>query len=229
MIALWLPLALAAEPSLPEPEPAALRTLHLDDPLQERLLGDAPAAVLPSSHGGTGSPWLGALAIVAAGSGLAFWLKQRTALRASEEDPVLRIVSRSSLGLSQLVVVDVRDGLGRTRRLLIGTGGSSPALVADLGDDEQQFDSAESSSSAPASEPEPLPAVPPLLQAAPEPPAPPPARRAPAARALYANIPGLMPMTAETAERSQRKRAAIALIDEVSRERRTTSGPPSAP
>jgi hypothetical protein len=70
---------------------------------------------------------LGALGLVGA-AGL------RRQVRLSES-PAVQVVSRQSLGdKNALLVVEVTDAGGERRRLLLGTGGGAPALVADLGE-----------------------------------------------------------------------------------------------
>jgi len=50
------------------------------------------------------------------------------------ESNTMTIVARKALGNhSALIVLDVIDLEGQTRRLLVGTGQGSPALVADIG------------------------------------------------------------------------------------------------
>jgi hypothetical protein len=50
------------------------------------------------------------------------------------ETNTMTIVARKALGNhSALIVLDVIDLEGQTRRLLVGTGQGSPALVADIG------------------------------------------------------------------------------------------------
>jgi hypothetical protein len=226
LIALLLSAALAAEPAslvpdegllASEPAPTALRTLPPDDPLQERLLGEAAAVPPGSPHGVSGSEqswtWTLALGMAAVGAGLVYAARRHLARREQSPSSVLQIVGRAGLGASQLVLVDVAAAHGTRRRLLIGVGGSAPTLVADLGDDEPELDLAESSSSAPASDHEPEPVVAPSQKKA-------------AVRSLYGQLPGLLPPPVDAAERAARKRSAMALIDEVTRERQAPSRVP---
>jgi hypothetical protein len=228
LIALFLSVAMATEPAptvpqegllAPEPAPTALRTLP-PDPLQERLLGEAaevPPGALERGTAGSEQPWIWtAIGMAAVGAGLAYAARRHLARQPRSSPDVLQIVGRASLGSSQLVLLDVAAPDGSRRRLLIGTGGSSPTLVADLGDDEPELEPAESSSSAPASAWEPEPVVAPSKK--------------PVARSLYGQLPGLLPPPVDADERAARKRSAMALIDEVTRERRGPSRVPgSAP
>lgn len=219
MIAWFLSVALASDPipsdPIPsEPAPTALRTLPPDDTLQERLLGEAAEVSpgVPSQATGSELPWTWtALGMAAVGAGLVYAARRHLARRVPDSPDVLQIVGRAGLGSSQLVLLDVATPDGSRRRLLIGVGGSSPTLVADLGDDEPAL--AESSSSAPALDYEPEPVVAPSL---PEP----PVQKKAAARSLYGQLPGLLPPPVNADERAARKRSAMALIDEVTRERR---------
>ncbi|MEO0603751.1 MAG: flagellar biosynthetic protein FliO [Myxococcota bacterium] len=116
-------------------EPAAAPTL------EERLLGeppvDEPPAVEPLPVLDTFSWW--PILLVAAGAGAVWWTRRRLEQKHAEDTgSELRVVGRAELGAqSGLAVVEVRDRNGAWRRLVIGTGDGTPALVADLG--EPQF------------------------------------------------------------------------------------------
>lgn len=67
--------------------------------------------------------------LAAGGAGLLLFARRRTG-RGLE----LTVVSRTAVSTqSSLLLVDVRDPLGREHRLLVGIGGGPPALIADLG------------------------------------------------------------------------------------------------
>ena len=101
------------EALLAEPEPApkrAARTLDLDEGIPWAFLG------------------VGGLAVAAMG-----WMKFRKPSGVTPRSP-LAVVERVSVGgKAELLLIDVVTADGERRRLLIGTGGAAPALVADLG------------------------------------------------------------------------------------------------
>ena len=106
----------------------------------ERLLGppppDVPDEVSPLPVIDAFSWW--PLLFAAAGAGAVWWMRRRLEASKIDGGSELRVVGRADLGAqSGLAVVEVRDRQGTWRRLVIGTGGGSPQLVADLG--EPQF------------------------------------------------------------------------------------------
>jgi hypothetical protein len=107
------------------------------DDLTMRLLGGAVGeeTLIAGVPGSVGSPWpvvwlLGGFCVAGAG-----WAARRKIL--GNIVPVaspLEVVGRTMLhGSNGLVMVNVEAGDGSTRRLLVGIGGDSPQLVADLG------------------------------------------------------------------------------------------------
>lgn len=112
-----------------------------DPDLEARLLGPDPVVVADTSvalaESSPADPTaLWPVLVLALGAGLLFAGRKQLLekLTGSEggESRALDVVSRASLGQGGLAVVDVRDGDGQTRRLVIGTGPSGPRLLADL-------------------------------------------------------------------------------------------------
>jgi hypothetical protein len=104
----------------------------------ERLFGAAdaaPAAAAAPVRPAEGpSPWgLAGPAALAAVALAAAWKLKRAPVPKGAGRP-LDVVWREALGdRGALVLIDVLDADGERRRLLVGTGGGPPALVADLG------------------------------------------------------------------------------------------------
>ncbi len=138
-----------AQPNPPEvgPEPASTAvvtsgTPPQPDPTYERLLGDQPPTPTPESPEALSLPiWVWPLAalLVLLVLGGRFLESRR---RKSAGPPLeLRLISRLSLGREgQLAVIEVADGAGAYRRLLVGLGGGAPRLVMEL--DSSTFESA---------------------------------------------------------------------------------------
>ncbi|MEM6931262.1 MAG: flagellar biosynthetic protein FliO [Myxococcota bacterium] len=133
-----------AEPAAPAPAGVDVSAAAPATPgptLEERLLGepgvDEPPAVEPLPVLDTFAWW--PILLVAAGAGAVWWTRRRLEQKQAEDTgSELRVVGRADLGAqSGLAVVEVRDRNGTWRRLVIGTGDGTPALVADLG--EPQF------------------------------------------------------------------------------------------
>ncbi len=115
--ALLVPLALADEPAT-----------------YERLFGDPPAATTETVPPAEPAPWgmVGAVALAGVGL-LALWRLRKSGPHGAAGRP-LEILGRYPLGdRNALVLVEVVDGDGERRRLLIGTGTGAPTLVSDLG------------------------------------------------------------------------------------------------
>lgn len=100
--------------------------------LESRLLGDAPvvapASVAPSSSPRAGLLGLG-FGLGALGLGVWLWKRETTGGASSSS---VRVVGRQSLPGGAVVLLDV-DGLdGTVHRLLVGAGGGSPRVLADV-------------------------------------------------------------------------------------------------
>lgn len=99
-----------------------------------RLFGAAGAATPAATATPAPSAWgfAGPLALLAA-AGVAAWKLKRSVPTVAGARPI-DVVGRQALGdRGALVLVDVIDAEGERRRLLVGTGGGPPTLVADLG------------------------------------------------------------------------------------------------
>lgn len=103
----------------------------------QRLLGDpseatASRAALPG--GGALGAWWWMLPVMGLLAGANLWLRRKGGLgKLAGGDTPLKIVARQSLGgTNQLVLLEVADPSGQTRRLLVGTGGDGPRLVSEL-------------------------------------------------------------------------------------------------
>ncbi len=139
MIAALLALvAHAAEPAAAHPGHGAPDDhVHADAPVADeaqyaRLFG-ADGTVSAAPERTPAFPlWVvpaavGALGLYAAG-------RLRAPGETGRSAPGVKLVSRQAVGdKSHLVVVDVPSADGARRRLLVGTGGGAPSLVADLG------------------------------------------------------------------------------------------------
>ena len=117
----------------PAPPPAA--PAGVAEAEYQRLLGELPVApaVPPPPLPGGGAWGLGllvpALLVIA---GLLLW-RARLQARLRGPGPGMRLLSRLPLGREgSLLLVEVDDGRGETRRLLLGAGGGAPRLVAEL-------------------------------------------------------------------------------------------------
>lgn len=100
----------------------------------DRLFGAEAAPAAAASSDELPSPWrlVGPVALAAVGLAGAWWLKKRAPVVTGARP--MAVVWRQALGdRGTLVLVEVLDADGETRRLLIGTGGGPPSLVADLG------------------------------------------------------------------------------------------------
>ncbi len=101
----------------------------------DRLFGAEDAAPAESvERAELPSPWrlAGPAALAVVGLAGAWWLKKKGPAVTGAKP--LAVVWRQPLGdRGTLVLVEVLDADGETRRLLIGTGGGPPSLVADLG------------------------------------------------------------------------------------------------
>lgn len=112
-------------------------TPAVDDALTMRLLGDElgqeAATFGPVSERGSVLPvalFVGGVCIAGVG-----WTTRRKILaKVVSSSTPLEVVGRTMLhGSSGLAVINVEAGDGSLRRLLVGMGGDTPTLVADLG------------------------------------------------------------------------------------------------
>lgn len=104
------------------------------DTTYTRLFGGAGAAAPAETAAPAPSAWglAGPLALLAA-AGFGAWKLKRSVPALAGARPI-DVVGRQPLGdRGALVLVDVIDAEGERRRLLVGTGGGPPTLVADLG------------------------------------------------------------------------------------------------
>lgn len=144
MIALWLAgAARASEPLLDEalgesplvevpavaaPAKPVPDLLAEDPPDRARKAADPDwMRAIPAGPDVTG---LWPFGLAAIGAGLVILARRKKTARPAD----LTVISRTSVSShSALLLVDVRDPLGREHRILVGTGGGPPTLVADLG------------------------------------------------------------------------------------------------
>lgn len=106
--------------------------------LDDRLLGDAPTieAAAPAQTGGGFDGWgivVGALAL----GGITLIVRTKMQDRVPKawrlEDSGIEVIARKNLGAGAgLAIVEVEDGSGGLRRLLVGVGNGGPSLVSDL-------------------------------------------------------------------------------------------------
>lgn len=106
-----------------------------DTETYQRLFGSEPvAASAPAAPVEAPSPWrlAGPAALGAVGLFLAW--RMRAVKPGVGPGKPLEVICRQPLGdRNALVLLEVVDADGERRRLLVGTGGGAPSLVADLG------------------------------------------------------------------------------------------------
>lgn len=114
----------------------ALIPASLADPQYDRLFGDAPlppAAAAPAEDPGLPG-WVVPVGVAGLAVAAAFHLRQRRGAPAAGQ---LRVLQRQPTGdRGSLLLVEVGVTGGERRRLLVGTGGGPPVLVADLGSED---------------------------------------------------------------------------------------------
>ena len=116
--------ALAAEPTT---EAATYDRLFSEAPTAESI--SAPAA----EPGPSLSSWTLPLGLLGLAAGVLLY-KRAQDQKSAPNRPALRLLQRQSLGdRNALVLVEVSEPDGTSRRLLIGTGSGAPVLLSDLG------------------------------------------------------------------------------------------------
>jgi hypothetical protein len=101
-----------------------------------RLFADSeliapPKVVAPTPEVRAVPLWAWPVGLV--GLGMLVWSRKKAQGQIDAHMPAINVLGRSALSRDgQLAVVEVADGCGGTRRLLIGFGGGAPRLVADL-------------------------------------------------------------------------------------------------
>ena len=151
MLALLLSLAVAA-PAVSENE--TYDRLFSEAPTAESIAAPEPVPTMPA--------WGIPLGLVALAGGLLLY-KRLQVPGTPGKVPALRVVQRQALGdRNALILVEVVEPGGDTRRLLIGTGTGAPALLADLGLAEEAANTAmpEKAEKAEKAEPEKQPEMP---------------------------------------------------------------------
>jgi flagellar biogenesis protein FliO len=104
-----------------------------EDPQYRRLFGEGAAEVPPPPPSAAPQVPYWLPPVLLAAGGLAWWLRRRQAKGGALKDPI-RLVGRSQVSpQAQLLLVDVDDGMGGLRRLVVGLGPGVPRLVSDLG------------------------------------------------------------------------------------------------
>lgn len=101
----------------------------------ERLFGEgSPPAETAAPEGSPLAPLKLAGPLALAGVAMFLAWRLRASGAGSAVGKPLQVISRHPLGdRAALVLVEVVDADGERRRLLVGTGGGAPSLVADLG------------------------------------------------------------------------------------------------
>lgn len=113
--------------------PAAAVVPVAEPDLQQRLLGEAQTAEIPSLAAPMTTPWWTWPLALLGLAGVAGATVQARRRREGPHNDVL-VLSRTALSRNaSLAVIEVLDATGETRRMLIGVGGSNaPQMVADL-------------------------------------------------------------------------------------------------
>lgn len=106
--------------------------------LDDKLLGDAPTieAAAPAQSGGGLDGWgivLGALALGGFTIIVRTKMQERVPKAWRLDDSGIEVIAKKNLGAGAgLAIVEVEDGSGGVRRLLVGVGNGGPNLVSDL-------------------------------------------------------------------------------------------------
>lgn len=124
MLALLLSVAMAAPP--------VTETATYDRLFAETE--EVAAAVTEPQDPGPALPgWLVPVLLIGGCAGWLGWQWRKKGQK-SVASPALRVVQRVSLGdRNAVVLIEVVEPTGETRRLLVGSGSASPVLLADLG------------------------------------------------------------------------------------------------
>jgi Flagellar biosynthesis protein, FliO len=124
MLALLLSVALAAPPVT-------------EAGTYDRLFAETEAvatAPVPVDEPGPSVPgWVVPVLLMSGCLGWLLWQRRKLS-KPAVASPALRIIQRQSLGdRNSIVLVEVIEPSGETRRLLVGSGSAAPVLLADLG------------------------------------------------------------------------------------------------
>ena len=130
--------------------PALLLGLALAAPDHtERLLGDTPSGAETEAIAGlpAGAPpapsigWWSVPATILV-LGAAGWVRRRQQGASLTSTAAVKVMGQAAMPHGgSLVVVEVADADGRSRRLLVGTVGGAPRLVAELDNPMDRFES----------------------------------------------------------------------------------------
>lgn len=124
MLALLLSVALAAPP---------VTEAGTYDRLFAETEAVAAAPVPVDEPGPTVPGWVVPVLLMGGCLGWLLWQRRKLA-KPVVASPALRVVQRQSLGdRNSIVLVEVIEPSGETRRLLVGSGSAAPVLLADLG------------------------------------------------------------------------------------------------
>jgi flagellar biogenesis protein FliO len=124
MLALLLSVALAAPP---------VTEAGTYDRLFAETEAVASAPVPADEPGPTVPGWVVPVLLMSGCLGWLLWQRRKLG-KPAVASPALRIVQRQSLGdRNSIILVEVVEPTGETRRLLVGSGSAAPVLLADLG------------------------------------------------------------------------------------------------
>ncbi len=105
--------------------------------LDDRLLGEAPTIEAEASAPTSGFDGWGVVLGALVFGGITLVARNKLQARVPKawrlEDSGIEVIARKNLGAGAgLAIVEVEDGAGGTRRLLVGVGNGGPNLVSDL-------------------------------------------------------------------------------------------------